>query len=298
MGANLILRGSKGSRKRSLLSAYTADLGQLVSRRKATQALRAAGIESALANRAKSEFLANMSHELRTPLHAIIGFAELVNNLDAAEMTSGKPREFAGHISQAGKRLLSVVNDVLNISNIDSGKMSLDVRAHLVQDVVDSAVQLVSARFAERKQMFTAHVAEGLPEFPMDGARIKQVLINLLSNASKFTPDEGKILLIVTSGDNDSVTFAVSDTGRGMTQDEISRAMRPFSQVQSSYARDHEGIGLGLTLARALVLQHGGDFHISSEPRVGTSVVFTLPGRRKTEETSAHDFAGREKRAG
>ena len=242
--------------------------------------------------------MANMSHELRTPLHAIIGFAELVNNLDAAEMTSGKPREFAGHISQAGKRLLSVVNDVLNISNIDSGKMSLDVRAHLVQDVVDSAVQLVSARFAERKQMFTAHVAEGLPEFPMDGARIKQVLINLLSNASKFTPDEGKILLIVTSGDNDSVTFAVSDTGRGMTQDEISRAMRPFSQVQSSYARDHEGIGLGLTLARALVLQHGGDFHISSEPRVGTSVVFTLPGRRKTEETSAHDFAGRERRAG
>jgi two-component system cell cycle sensor histidine kinase PleC len=236
-------------------------------------------MESALANRAKTEFLANMSHELRTPLNAIIGFADLIGNLNAQEMAAGKPRDYVSHISNAGKNLLAIVNDVLDISKIDAGKLALDIRLQAVVSVANAGIALAKPRFAAKKQVFSAHIAENLPDIPMDGARVKQVLVNLLSNASKFTPEQGKVFLIVTSGDNDTVTFAVSDTGKGMTPDEISYALRPFAQVQSSYAREQEGVGLGLTLARALVLQHKGQFHISSEPGAGTTIVFTLPVR-------------------
>ncbi len=291
------MRAQKNHKKLSLLSAYTADLGQLMSRRNAEQALRAAGMESALANRAKTEFLANMSHELRTPLNAIIGFADLIGNLSAQELASGKPRDYVEHISNAGKNLLGIVNDVLDISKIDAGKLALDIRLQSIATVVNGAVSLSKPRFAAKKQVFAAHIADDLPDIPMDGARIKQVLVNLLSNAAKFTPEQGKVFIIVTSGDNDTITFAVSDTGKGMSEQEVTQALRPFSQVQSSYAREQEGVGLGLTLAHSLVLEHNGQFHISSEPGSGTTVVFRLPAHLRDMPHGHSQAQGQERRA-
>ena len=261
----------------SLLSAYTANLGQLVTRRRAESALRAAAMESALASRAKSEFLANMSHELRTPLNAIIGFGELIESLAPEKRSAGKPRQYASYIAHAGRHLLDVVNDILNISQIESGSFRLDVEPVDVKSIITSSALLAQRRIEQKNQNLDIVVPEHLPPVLGDDLRVKQILINLLSNASKFTPEGGQLRVTAESDGSDRVAIAVSDTGIGMTEDEIGRAQQPFTQIRSVYTRGEEGTGLGLTIARSLVLRHKGTFHISSTPKVGTTVKFTLP---------------------
>jgi len=260
----------------SLLSAYTADLGQLISRDRAEVALRAAAIESAMASRAKSEFLANMSHELRTPLNAIIGFGEMIEKLAHEKRSAGKPRLYAAYIAHAGKHLLEVVNDILNISEIESGAFTLNLEPQILSDIVSSCVLLVQRRVEEKQQALVVRLEENLPLIMADQLRLKQVLINLLSNSSKFTPDGGGISICAQRGAEDLIEISVSDTGIGMTPDEIERALKPFMQIHSTYARTQEGTGLGLPTARALILKHGGTFEVTSTPGIGTTVSFTL----------------------
>ena len=240
--------------------------------------MRAAAMESALANRTKSEFLANMSHELRTPLNAIIGFSELISTFGADnEKTRGKSVEYAALISQAGKHLLNIISDILDISKIESGSFALDTGMHSLKEIIDASIAMVEPRMRERLQKLEVRVAPNLPPLAIDERRIRQVVINLLSNANKFTPRYGTITVIATADRRDFVTVAVQDSGIGMTKEQMAQAMKPFGQIQTAHTRGHEGTGLGLPISKALIEQHGGKFFLSSEPNIGTMVAFTLP---------------------
>jgi len=264
-------------RRKSLLADYSANLGELVSRQKAEAALRSAKAESDMASRTKSEFLANMSHELRTPLNAIIGFSEFIQHIGANGQPSDKTVEYASHIAGAGRHLLNIISDILDISKIESGTFQLAKETCDLRELIDACIVLIEPRIREKKQVLEIKADPVLPEVPMDVRRIKQVLINLLSNAHKFTGEGGRIVLVATHAPDGGVTIAVADTGIGMTKAQIEHAMTPFGQVQASYARGHEGTGLGLPIAAALTKLHGGEFQIYSEPGKGTTVFFTLP---------------------
>ena len=264
-------------KKPTLMETYSRNLGELMSRRHSEAALRAAKIESDLANRTKSEFLANMSHELRTPLNAIIGFSDLLVHYAAEGQDMSKGVEYAKHISGAGRHLLNIISDILDISKIESGTFELNKEEYSLRELIDQSLILVRDRAREKKQALEFRAASDLPSVLVDGQRIKQVLINLLSNAHKFTPEGGRIFVVAQAIAGGGASIAIADTGIGMSPEQIELALRPFGQVQSAYSRAHEGTGLGLPIAAALVRQHGGEFHISSKPGGGTTIVVTLP---------------------
>ena len=233
-------------------------------------------VESATASKSKTDFLANMSHELRTPLNAIIGFGELIEQLAHEKRSAGKPRLYASYIAQAGKHLLDVVNDILNISEIESGAFTLSLEPQMLSRIVESSVILAQRRINEKQQTLVVHVDNDLPKVLADELRLKQVLINLLTNSSKFTPNGGVVAVCARCAADDMVEISVSDTGIGMTREEITLALKPFTQIRSSHTRAEEGTGLGLPIAKALVIKHGGTFEVTSTPGTGTTVTITL----------------------
>ena len=241
-----------------------------------------------MASRTKSQFLANMSHELRTPLNAIIGFGELIESLPSEKRSAGKPRQYATHIAHAGRHLLEIVNDILNISEIESGGFTLKLEPQIVRDIADSCVLLVQRRMEEKSQTLAVTIDDNLPLVIADQLRLKQVLINLLSNASKFTPEGGKITIAGTRAEDHSVAISVSDTGVGMRPEEIELALKPFVRVDSAYTRNQEGTGLGLPIAKALIQRHRGKFSVTSSPGAGTTVTFTLPTVPRESSVSPH----------
>jgi signal transduction histidine kinase len=247
-----------------------------------------ASLESALANRAKSEFLANMSHELRTPLNAIIGFSGVLNK-PGPERNPAKTAEYAAHIEQAGRDLLKIINDILDLSRIEIGNFTLNLNRQSVMTLIEDCAALIAPRAEERQQKLHIRVANDLPMIVSDDLRIKQAFFNLLSNAVKFTPQEGEIT-IAAAALSGFVQVTITDTGTGMTAAEIEQAVKPFAQVSPLHTREQGGTGLGLPIARALILQHGGSFQISSEPKIGTCVAFTLPiapAYKTAEETGS-----------
>jgi two-component system cell cycle sensor histidine kinase PleC len=263
----------------SLLSRYSHTLGELMLRRHSELAMQSARIESDMANRAKSAFLATMSHELRTPLNAIIGFSDLIRHMkaDPAAVEAGK--DYAVHISNAGKHLLEVVSDILDISKIESGTFALNLEPANIADILESAVAMMSERITAKQQRLQVRIPKDLPDLTVDARRIRQILINLLANAHKFTAERGQILVIAQRIRDGSVTIAVADTGCGMDAEQLKIAMTPFGQVQSHFTRTQEGTGLGLPIARGLARQHGGELTLESEPGAGTTAVLTLPPR-------------------
>ena len=259
------------------LGRYSATMGELMLRRQTELAMVAAKAESDLANRAKSAFLGTMSHELRTPLNAIIGFSDLIRNTPAEPEAVARSADYAQYIGDAGRHLLEVVSDILDISKIESGSFTLNLARCSVPTLIAECVPMVEQRIKDRNQTLVVRVAEGLPELQLDARRIKQVLINLLSNANKFTPDGGRIVLAAQPRKDGGVLIAVADTGVGMSPEELAVAFTPFGQVQSHLSRTQEGTGLGLPIARGLARQHGGELHMDSQPGVGTSAVLSLP---------------------
>ena len=270
------MRGNASNQNRSLLRRFSADYGNLISRKKSEQALRGAAVESALASRAKSEFLSNMSHELRTPLNAIIGFSELMQHIGADGGMNTKTLEYAGHICHAGRHLLGIVNDILDMSKIESGTFELDLSLNSIEDALQAAIAIVQPRLDAKKQRLTVGIPDDIPWFEFDRRRVIQIALNLITNAHKFTP-EGGAISIVAVVEGKSILVAIADTGIGMTSEQVNHALQPFAQIQSSFSRDHEGTGLGLPLTKALVEQHRGTFVIVSEPKVGTRTAFLLP---------------------
>lgn len=227
------------------------------------------------ANRSKSEFLANMSHELRTPLNAIIGFSEIMGSGLFGELGSPKYKEYAGDIHASGTHLLELINDILDMSKIEAGRMTLETQVLDIAEVVEESLRLVSGR-AEVANVRVLDELGALPIVQADKRAVKQVLLNLLSNAVKFTPAGGTIHLKGSAGDG-FVTIAVEDTGIGIPADALPKIGRPFEQVESQHSKKHKGTGLGLALSRSLVELHGGALTIESTEGVGTTVSFTLP---------------------
>jgi two-component system cell cycle sensor histidine kinase PleC len=272
-------RGTTAPNTSSLLGRYSQTLGELMLRRHSEMAMQSAKIESDMANRAKSAFLATMSHELRTPLNAIIGFSDLIRHMKAEPKAVEAGRDYAVHISNAGKHLLEVVSDILDISKIESGTFALNLAPADIADIIESAVAMVSERISAKKQRLQIRIPKGLPEMAVDARRIRQILLNLLANAHKFTAERGQILVIAQRIRDGSVTIAVADTGCGMDAEQMKIAMTSFGQVQSHFTRTQEGTGLGLPIARGLARQHGGELTLESEPGAGTTAVLTLPPR-------------------
>ncbi|HUJ01998.1 MAG TPA: GAF domain-containing sensor histidine kinase, partial [Rhizomicrobium sp.] len=253
-------------------------LQNITMRKQAELALQAAKTEADAANRAKSDFLATMSHELRTPLNAILGFAEMIKD----QVIGPAPPHYVGYaadIYESGRHLLELVNDVLDIAKLEAGKVELHETEFAMRDLLLE----VTASFAKQAQ--SAHVAmvQAIGEIPpvrADRRLMKQVLLNLLSNALKFTPAQGRVTVSARYVAGFGLEVTISDTGIGMSAGEVDIALTAFGQVNSKIARDHKGTGLGLPISRSLVRLHGGEMHISSAPQEGTQITFVLPQSR------------------
>ncbi len=242
------------------------------------------------ANKAKSEFLANMSHELRTPLNAINGFSEIMVGELFGPLGDPRYKEYAGDILNSGQHLLSVINDILDMSKIEAGKMNLKFERIDLQEVAEDAVRLIRNR-AESAGLTLVIDMPNLPEVEADFRALKQVLLNLLSNALKFTPRGGQIRVFGRAGIDgrgaDRVLIGVQDTGIGISKEDLARLARPFEQVESQHAKTRQGTGLGLALTKALIEMHGGLIDMKSEPGKGTTVSFIL-GVRQQRASAGH----------
>jgi signal transduction histidine kinase len=243
--------------------------------KKREEELRAAKEQAEKANRAKSNFLALMSHELRTPLNAINGFSEMMHK-EILGPISARYREYACDINQSGEYLLSVINDILDMAKIEAGKVELVWGAVTVSEVVSGCIRLIEHRAARSQVTVTSHLLTDMT-IMADEMRLKQVVLNLLTNAVKFTPAGGKVEVVAFLEDDGSPAIRVSDTGIGMSAAEIPRALAAFEQADSSVSRKFGGTGLGLPLSRRLVQLHGGALTIESKPGQGTSVTVRLP---------------------
>jgi two-component system, cell cycle sensor histidine kinase PleC len=231
------------------------------------------------ANQAKSEFLANMSHELRTPLNAINGFSEIMAGEMFGPLGDPKYKGYAADILKSGQHLLSLINDVLDMAKIEAGKLTLHYETVSLKEVVDDAARLMRGRIEEARLNLLVDASD-LPEIEADYRGLKQVLLNLISNAVKFTPEGGHIVVAVSREDDERLRVAVTDTGIGIAPEDLNRLARPFEQVEGQHSKTTQGTGLGLALTKSLIELHGGALSIESEPGRGTTVSFDLPIRR------------------
>ena len=227
------------------------------------------------ANQTKSKFLANMSHELRTPLNAIIGFSEIMESGMFGDLGADKYREYCRDIRESGQYLLDVINDILDMSKIEAGRLKLDLEDVALERIMSEAMRVVSARAEEKQLELTSNIAPGI-YFKADRRALKQIMLNLLSNAVKFTPERGRITVRGRVARN-SVVIAIRDTGIGITREALAKLGRPFEQVESQLTKSHHGSGLGLAIAKSLVELHAGIMRIRSTPGAGTIVVVCLP---------------------
>jgi signal transduction histidine kinase len=227
------------------------------------------------ANRHKSEFLANMSHELRTPLNAIIGFSEVLQERYFGELNE-KQAEYTDDILTSGRHLLSLINEILDLSKVEAGRMELELAAFYLPLAIDNARTFVRERATNHGITLEVKVDERIGDIVGDERKIKQILLNLLSNAVKFTPEGGRIT-ISARPTNGSVEISVTDTGIGIAEEDQPKIFEEFRQVGSDYAHKVEGTGLGLTLAKKFVELHGGRIWVESEVGKGSTFVFTLP---------------------
>ena len=235
------------------------------------------------ASRHKSAFLANMSHELRTPLNSIIGFSEVLLDEALGALPPEEQREFLGNILSSGRHLLTLINDILDLSKVEAGRMELYPEAFAVAEVIRGVLHTIQPLAARKAIGVEEAIEPGLPIVVADLGKVKQILYNLLSNAVKFTPEQGRIG-VRAARRHEEVWFAVWDTGIGITPEDQGRIFAEFQQVETTAARQYEGTGLGLTLAQKFVELHGGRIWVESAPGQGSTFTFTLPVILKTQQ--------------
>jgi two-component system cell cycle sensor histidine kinase PleC len=246
----------------------------------AARQLQEAMRQAELANRSKSQFLANMSHELRTPLNAIIGFSDMMRSGMVEAGDERRYRAYAADILASGRHLLEIINDLLDVAKIEAGKVELREEPVALPEVIGEVVAMLADQAQRAGLTVRCAVDEGVPALRGDRRALRQVLLNLLSNALKFTPSGGTVTIGLDRGETGGLRLSVADTGIGIAAEDLPRLTQPFAQVDGVYQRRQRGTGLGLTLVRALAELHGGQVAIASEPGRGTTVTVELPAGR------------------
>ncbi len=249
----------------------------ITERKKAEETLRHANSELARALRTKDEFLANISHELRTPLNGILGFTEMLLSGEFGELDD-RQMKYLGSIDSSGRHLLGLINDLLDLAKIEAGKLTITPERVVLTDLCQASLIFVKQAALKKGIHVEFENEVATPFIVADQRRLKQILVNLLSNAVKFTPENGSVNLKASfDPDRQSVLFSVRDTGIGISTEDIQKLFKPFTQVDSSLTRSHEGTGLGLALVRELVEMHGGSIRVESELGVGSTFIVSIP---------------------
>jgi signal transduction histidine kinase len=246
--------------------------------------LREAKIQSDLSSRAKSEFLANMSHELRTPLNAIIGFSEIIRDEVLGPIGNVQYKEYVRDIYDSGKKLLSIINEILDVSRIETGDRQLNEGVVDITRITRSCLDFIRPKLMAEKLVVVNLMEGAVPKVIGEELAIKQIILNLLSNAVKFTGEGGRITLSHEIDHEGQLRIAITDTGIGLDETEIEKALSPFGQVDSSLSRGGSGAGLGLTLVDSLIKLHGGRLELFSQKGVGTTATIVFPARRVAQE--------------
>ena len=271
------------------MNDYASLLGEAVLRHQTRTAEHAARIEAELASRVKSEFIANMSHELRTPLNTVIGFSKLIAEQERRRLPDAEIVEYANLIRDAAGHLLAVINDILDISKIQSGKYTLDKRDVQLDEILLAVLSSFRLLAQDAKITLVNGISPALPLMRADGVKLRQIFTNLVSNAIKFTPEGGIVTLEAKQLDDGRIAGIVSYSGIGMSAEEVKVALTPFGQVDGSRARWRDGTGLGLPIAKSLVELHAGELRVSSEKGQGTQIWVLLPPPSQLTIAQARD---------
>lgn len=271
-----------------IMDQIGTQVGQVIERNQALEQLARAMEEAEFADRAKTEFLANMSHELRTPLNSIIGFSEVLHEGVFGAIDNPRYVEYLGDINSSGKHLLELINDILDVSKVEAGAMELVEEIIILDDIIRESLRVVRNRAEEGGIDINFVTNDYLPRLNADPLRVKQILLNLLSNSVKFTPPGGEVT--VTAGLNGDGGFAISvaDTGIGIAEEEIKEILEPFTQAHSGRAKRNEGTGLGLYLVKKLIEEHEGSFNIKSRLGQGTIINIHFPKERVMPAVAEH----------
>jgi PAS domain S-box-containing protein len=263
-----------------VITHYVAIHDDITERKEVEHCLHQAAQQAEIASRAKSEILANMSHELRTPLNAIIGFSDLMIQEVFGPLGHLKYEGYVSDIHVSGEHLLDLINDILDVSAIEAGELVLHEEPLDVEEILTACTRLIGARATKGQVKVATEIAPALPALYADGRRLKQIVLNLLSNGVKFTQEGGSVTIEAAIDSAGDLILAVIDTGIGMDEAGIAKAMQRFGQVESQLDRKYEGTGLGLPLTKSLVELHGGQLCIKSKPGHGTTVTVRMPGSR------------------
>ncbi len=259
---------------------FVAVKEDITRRKRAEIELLAAKERAEAASLSKSQFLATISHELRTPLNAILGFSEVIKDGQGNPEAVARAGDYARHIHSNGTHLLGLINDLLDLAKIEAGKFELHEEFVDIDEVVFAAMEMLRSRSEAGGLTMIAEIMPNLPLLRADDRALRHILINLLSNAVKFTPEGGQIVVSAKIDDRGLMTLAVVDTGIGIAEADIAKALEPFGQIDNALSRRHDGTGLGLPLCRSLVERHDGHLEISGAPGVGTTVTVRLPRDR------------------
>lgn len=266
---------------------FEGSMEDITKRKEADLALIEAKIQSDTANRAKTEFIANMSHELRTPLNAIIGFSDIMKKEVMGPLGQDMYKDYVTDIHSSGQNLLKIINEILDISKIEAGERELNESEFSLTDVVHVCLDLYAGR-AKGNDINVVNSLSDMPRVIGEELAVKQVVGNIYTNALKYTPSKGRVTFVSHYDDHGNFHLSVTDTGIGMSQDEVDKALSPFGQVDNALDRDGSGIGLGLPLACAVMRIHDGDVEIMSEKSIGTTVTMVFPASRVVKSSAIH----------
>jgi PAS domain S-box-containing protein len=278
-----VVRNERGS-----VEYFEGSIWDVTERKEAEAAMNNARLQAEISSRTRMEFLANMSHELRTPLNAVIGFSEIIKDEVMGPLGVPVYKEYAQDIYDSGNYLLKVISEILEVSKIETGNRELALTNFKLAKALKSCMIIMATRIEQAKVEVHLDISDDLPELMAEELGIKQVMLNLIGNAIKFTPEGGRVDVTAKVQDSGELYIDVKDTGIGMTKDEIKKAMQPFGKVDTAFSSMKAGTGLGLTIVDSLVSLHGGRLEITSESGRGTLARVVLPAFRVIRQTTPH----------